>query len=74
MLEIGAARQVARSLEVVHRQSPKSRTDDDMTEQHVSILEEFAAEVIRLGAEQLDWSPRTDMNSFQPLPAISVSE
>ena len=49
---------------------PNPRTDDDMTEQHVSILEEFAAEAIRLGAEQFE----VEDKSAQPSPAISVSE
>ena len=68
MLEIGAAGWWARSFEVVHQQSPKSRADDDMTAQHVSILEKFAAKAIRLGADQLEVEYK---DGYEELSAIA---
>ena len=68
MHEIGAAGWWARSFEVVHPQSPKSRAEDDMTAQHVSILEKFAAKAIRLGAEQLEVEYK---DGYEELSAIA---
>jgi len=56
-----------RSKSFIHR-APKSRTDDDMTAQHVSILEKFAAEAIRLGAEQLEVEYK---DGYEELSAIA---
>jgi hypothetical protein len=68
MLEIGAAGgEHARSKWFIHS-APKSRTDDDMTELHGSILEECAAEAIRLGAEQLEVEYK---DGYEELSAIA---
>ena len=45
-----------------------------MTAQHVSILEKFAAEVIRLGAEQLEVEYKDGYEELSAIAAIAVSE